>query len=255
MWAYIKKAINSTLGKNLKPLDNIIKEAEHETYYSYWESYLNVFPNPESGDDTYAIALFPRGIKNIPSDGDWKHRNLRSVVMPNGVLTVKNNAFDVIASESVIFPPSCENIEEYVFYKNSTLKSVKLPNSLKILGKSCFEHCVNLQYLDLPDSLREIGSYCFAGSGIKEIRIPEGVTTLKENCFWESSLEKLYLPSSINDMKAYSINASIRTIYYNGTVSNFKNLESGMWYESLFISAGAIFDVICTDGTLNYDFS
>ena len=64
------------------------------------------------------------------------------------------------------------------------VKKVVLPNSLKRIGKSAFESCVDLEEINLPEGLEEIGEDAFKGClALSSIVIPDSVKTIGDNAF------------------------------------------------------------------------
>ena len=68
---------------------------------------------------------------------------IKDLVIPNSVTTIKNYAFYRCSSlTSVTIPNSVTTIEERAFYGCTGLTSVTIPNSVKIIGASAFSVCI-----------------------------------------------------------------------------------------------------------------
>ncbi len=65
-----------------------------------------------------------------------------------------------------------------LFSKNDTLEGVLLPAGLKTIENSVFSGCMNIQRLDLPEGVTYIGDFAFWPSGIERIYIPSTVEEL-----------------------------------------------------------------------------
>ena len=67
---------------------------------------------------------------------------------------------------------------EFLFKENKTLEEVILPEHLETIGTQAFGFC----------------------SGIKQIQLPEGLKKIGEFAFWETSIQELTIPSSVDDL-------------------------------------------------------
>lgn len=117
-----------------------------------------------SGSVTLPAEILHDGVKykitSVSGFGD--NTALSSVVIPNGVILIADNAF-----------AGCTN-----------LSSVSLPSaSLGEIGSSAFKNCTKLTSISLPSSLTTIGSEAFAGTGLTTISIPNSVTEMNSTAF------------------------------------------------------------------------
>ena len=94
------------------------------------------------------------------------------------------------------------SIEEYAFYKRTSLKSVIIPNSVTEIGKSAFKDCYCLTSVNIPDSVTKIGDYAFQFCGsLQSITIPNGVTKIGNMMFkYCISLKSITIPNSVTEI-------------------------------------------------------
>ena len=85
-------------------------------------------------------------------------RNLRNVVVPEGLEKIGNYWFVFANVESVEVPASVMEIGEGAFYQCKKLKSVAFANDSK---------------------LRAIEKFCFARSGLEEMAVPSSVAAME----------------------------------------------------------------------------
>lgn len=106
---------------------------------------------------------------------DWK--NIRSVVIPEGVVGIGFGAFrGCTGLQSVTLPSTLEHIGPSAFEGCTSLREVKLPDSLREIASSAFEGCASLRDVVLPDSLLKIGNRAFEGCRfLTDIRFPQGM--------------------------------------------------------------------------------
>lgn len=89
--------------------------------------------------------------------------------------------------DTIVIPKTIEFIDEGCFRKSS-IKTIKFLNSMKILPKSLFRSCDQLQSVILPNDLEIVGEYCFYQcSSLVKITLPDEVHTLSDNAFAECS--------------------------------------------------------------------
>jgi hypothetical protein len=240
-WAEIKMALNSTLGKDLKPLDVIIKQSQHELYYSQLEK------DVINGADN--IYLYPRGTKIIEDE------SLSQEVKIIGI------------------PVGAEEISSNTFNENSFIVSVLLPVGIKTIGNTAFGRCDKLSTINIPDGVKYIGTGAFSESPvIKNIKIPSGVSEIGSSTFLGcTGLQNViigneikYIPSSFcrdcSNLESVTVGNAIETIYggafancpklskiiYRGTMAQWRNISK---YDG-WISQKT-YSVYCTDGTIS----
>jgi hypothetical protein len=159
-----------------------------------------------------------KGIKN----------QLKSVTIPDSVVTIKYKAFKNNLLESVVIPDSVVSLGEYentgwwgeVFMDNKNLKSVTLPNSLTTIEKSTFQN-TGLTSVDIPNSVTTIGESAFQKTtALKSIVIPNSVTSIGQSAFQASGLESISIPDSVTSIgeRAFMNAASLKSIVIPNSV-------------------------------------
>lgn len=110
--------------------------------------------------------------------------NATSVVIPNKVTRIGNNAFR-----------DC-----------SKLTSISIPNSVTVIGENAFMNCSNITNITIPNSVTDIGSFAFSGcSNLTSIVIPNGITTIKMDTFSRcKKLTTVTLPEGIISIGSYA---------------------------------------------------
>jgi len=94
-------------------------------------------------------------VKAVGNDAFKSCNKLTSLTLPNGLVSIGNNAF-----------------------QNTRMSSMTLPSSLKTIGNSAFEYCYNLVSVVIPDGVEKIGNRAFSNmSRLEKITLP---STLKE---------------------------------------------------------------------------
>ncbi len=145
--------------------------------------------------------IFREGSSDIPADIAQDCHTLRSVILPEGIEWIRDNAFANTALTSIDIPESVVYIGDYVF-ANTNIQSITLPPDLMSLGDNCLEGLKNIKslYVNFP-------SYTYNGYGLRgsyvetvtfgpnTVEIPgyfaDGAEYLKEVIIQTDSLEEI----------------------------------------------------------------
>ena len=115
----------------------------------------------------------------------YKSDSLEAIVIPDGVLTIGNHAFemclrliDVTLGENIRF------IGDNAFYKNDSLEAIIIPGEVMVIGDHAFEMCPLLGKVVLGKNVRTIGAGAFSGCHLLFVDIPESVKMIREKAFY-----------------------------------------------------------------------
>ena len=174
---------------------------------------------PESG-----VLEIPATYKGMPvmAIDDLAFRNrtdiVGSVIIPEGVTSIRNNAFRNCSNlDNIDLPESLVIIEKAAFRGCTSLSEVSLPSGLQTLEGSdlsasqdssndggVFEDCTSLTSINIPDSITIIGARTFRDcTALEGIEIHEGVTSIEHSAFRGcSSLADVSIPGSVTSIGA-----------------------------------------------------
>jgi hypothetical protein len=234
IWAEIKTTLNSTLGNNLKPLDEIVEEQAYENYYN------SIISNPSNfaanGGDVFVVE---KGIQ------DLKLEDFRNVSDE-----IKSRA------KSIVFPWGLRNMGARLGENNVglvALETIVLPSTCAYITSSAFSSLQNLKYIVWSKNVKSIQGVTFTGDkNLRALNFPEGLTTIHENgikgC---QNLSVLRLPSTLtkiwsNGIYRTAFDAPL-TIYYSGTVAEWNEID--MSADSIVSFENAV-SVVCSDGVV-----
>lgn len=193
---------------------------------------------------------FSEGLKSIGEYAFAKCPSIYKIILPKGLESVGDYAFAACPSlQYVDLPEGLISLGEGAFLQ-STLKTVIMPSTLKVIGKSAFAQTELLQ-IDIPGAVTEIGKNAFSGcKRLTSIKIGEGVQDFNFDMFsFCTSLSELHLPKSLDLSKLLPNNFAHSsygfTIYYNGTVEEWKQSASAEFSQLNYT-------IICSNGTVEY---
>lgn len=185
-------------------------QAEEETYNGFTYVY-------ESWSDTITILGYKGNKTEIVIPGEIKGKkvtkigelafmgckNLKSIIIPEGVTRISNQAFAGCSGlTSIPMPDSITHISDAAFVGCSSLKSITMPKGVTSIAASIFESCSSLECVTIPEGVTWIGGSAFKGcSSLTSITIPKSVTWIPDGVF--TGCKKLVL-SCYKDSVAYN---------------------------------------------------
>ena len=164
------------------------------------------------GDATDSHIVIPseyngKPVIHINMGGFENNTNLKSIVLPDSLISIGNNAFFRCSSlESVTFGSNLETIGRDAFAYCGLLKDVTFPESLIDISYWAFNECTSLESIVLPSKLTTLSYGVFYGcTSLKNIQIPDTVTSIEGQVFSGCVLlENIDLPSNLSSIGEYA---------------------------------------------------
>jgi len=156
--------------------------------------------------------------------------DLTSVIIPNSVTTIGNNAFSYCKSlTNVNIPNSVTSIGNGAFFLCKGLTNIDIPNSVTEIGNDAFANCTGLTSVIVPNLLTSFGNDVFSGcTGLTKSAYPstiknpfpngigvwypaDGTYIFEDGCLWSEDKSGLYfVPLSVEG--EFDIPASVTYI-------------------------------------------
>ena len=156
------------------------------------------------------------------------------IVIPKGVTSIGNYAFEGSGLKSVVIPASVTSIGDYAFYECNSMTSVSIPKSVTSIGFSAFEGS-GLKSVVIPASVTDFGDYIFEdcdelqyvtfSNGITKVQVKEGgVGRWFSEC---KKLKKLIIPKSLENMdsRICERNESLEAIEIDSDNQAYQSIE------------------------------
>ena len=161
----------------------------------------------------------------FPSHLFYDCHNLKSIILPSSVTSIRSSAFSGCSSlTSIVISGSVTSIGYRTFLGCSSLTSIDLPESVTSIGESAFEGCSSLTSIVISGSVTSIGESAFEDcSSLTSIDLPKSVTSIGYRTFLGcSSLTSIVLPESVTSIRssAFSGCSSLTSIVISGSVTS-----------------------------------
>lgn len=260
--------------------------------------------------------VIPASVTNISSGVFTGCKNLSSIVVEEGnsVYDSRNNCNAIIATEkneliqgcqSTVIPNGVISIGQNAFMGIDNLKTIQIPNTVQTLQNNCFRDCKGLTSINIPSSVKELNYSCFVGcsalvsitvdnantvfdsrnncnaiietakneliKGCNNTKIPDEIVTIS-SCAFEgcTELTSIGLPNGLVEIgsSAFSGCTNLETISFPSTLTTIKlsafygcsSLKSLVIPRSVqiigdwaFYGCGALTSIVVEEGNENYD--
>ncbi len=123
---------------------------------------------------------------------------LTSVIIPNSITSIGNNAFSAQNLSNVTIPSSVVSIGNSAFVNND-LTSITFEMGLVSIGDNAFQ---GNQLVDvvIPDSVTSIGQFAFSGNQLTSVTLSNNLTTIEFGTFQSNQLTSVIVPNSVTSI-------------------------------------------------------
>ncbi len=206
-----------------------------------WNAVYNIYNN--ASDDINLVSPF------------YDCAALTSIAIPEGMVTIPNNAFsNCTALTSVTIPSTVTTISRYAFLK-SGITEITIPSSVTALGVNCFDSCSNLTSVVIPESITTISKYAFSGCiSLTSVTLPDTLTEIQCYAFYKcTSLESVVIPDSVTTLSTYCFASNPKlssvTLSKNWTyTTNYNNIVYNSGFQSPFYDCAALTSIVIPEG-------
>lgn len=165
----------------------------------------------------------------------FKNSAITSVVLPDSVLTIGNEAFRAAGSlVTVDLGDGVQTIGEYAFTNADHVLAIDIPDSVTSIGQWAFDS-MDLRTLTIGSGLTAIGVQVFSNNNrLQSVVIPPGVTTIAFAAFAADDLRTLVIGSGVTTIgvSAFAYNDRLASVVIPASVTSignaaFQNNSSG----------------------------
>ena len=170
---------------------------------------------------------FSAGTKSIPGKFLYESPAVETVNLPNGLMTIGDQAFAYCYNlKDIVLPSSITDLGEKTFYQCKSLKSLTIPQNVTA-GSDLFQYCTNLKEIIFAVGIKTIpDGFLRSAYNVEKVVLPEGLLTIGDQAFRHCySLKSITFPTSLTNFGFGSFFECISL----ETVTIPKNVASGQY--------------------------
>lgn len=152
----------------------------------------------------------------------WTNNRIFTLNMQNdqelkNVTIISENAFALMRLKSIIIPEKVMSIGKNAF-AYTPLESINLPDGITSIGEGAFLSN-KLTNITIPSKVTSISKKAFFSNKLTKITIHENVTSIGEQAFFSNQLTKIEIPSNVKNIgkEAFSSNDNLSSVTIRAT--------------------------------------
>jgi lysophospholipase L1-like esterase len=167
---------------------------------------------------TYSETSTTFNLTEIGKNVFLSNTSIGDVVVPEGVITLGENAFNSSSLTSVMLPNSLTTIVFRAFRGTSNLTALTIPNSVTTIGDQVW-HSSGLTDIVFSNSVTSVGTHTFYSSGnLATATLGSSMPAITNRMFYNTKVAELTLPASITSFDEGSwTGSSITKLIVEGT--------------------------------------
>ena len=212
-------------------------------------------------DYTHAITgtvVIPNTVTSIGNNAFYNCRHIGSVTIGNSVENIGTYAFyNCSDMGSVTIGTSVASIGTYAFYGCSKLTTVVLPSSMTTINNSTFEYCSLLSSVTIPNTIVSIGNAAFRYCNkLATLTIPNSVASINEDAFYNCSgiasiTSRAINPPAVKSNAFYNVPTSIPVEVPCNTLSDYQSATGWSSFTNMYENCITTYEIIATANPTN----
>lgn len=127
--------------------------------------------------------------------------NTGKVIIPEGITKIHNHAFKFSKAKSFIFPSTLRIIGKSAFMECKNLEHIVLPDNIESIDSNTFNNCSNLKSIKFPKNLSYIPEFCcYLCTSLEKIILPENLSTIGKSAFENTAIKNITLPEEMTEI-------------------------------------------------------
>lgn len=152
-------------------------------------TYTNSKGGSYSGDIVVPAQVVNEGVTyDVTAIGEkafYKCTSMTSIVLPEGLKSIKKDAFNGSnAFTEITLPNSLVEIKNYAFNNCKKLEAIVIPDGVEVINTYAFYNCIKMTSLTLGEGVKEINSSAFKYCELlKKVYFPKNVSKIASDAF------------------------------------------------------------------------
>jgi len=127
------------------------------------------------------------------------NKEIKGVEIPSTVKIIDAEAFSLCTNlKKVVLPEGLLTMGENAFYGCKSLEHIIIPGSLKEIPKGAFLNCTNLKQLEIQNGTEIIGEEAFNNTALENIILPASIKKIKTGAFLTNTVRKITIGSNVS---------------------------------------------------------
>lgn len=168
-------------------------------------------------------VIIPEGVVSLGNYIFFGCSALANVILPSTLRTISNSSFVNCIFVSIEIPDGVQVIGTFAFQNVTRLTSIALPLSLTSIGEDCFLNC-GITFIDIPQNVSSIGNYAFATGRLTSITSQSPNFVVSNGNLYSSDMTRLVVKPQMTGDVAFTIPDGVTDIsgafYYDNTVES-----------------------------------
>lgn len=180
---------------------------------------VTYYSNVYSGCFSLNSVEIENGVTVIPAYAFSSDTALKSVTIPNTVVTIGERAFNNTGLTSMDIPDNVTSVGEGAFDSCTKIQTLSIGKGIKNIENYAFAYLYDLTTLVIPDNVETIGDeafyYC---KSLSSVSIGKGVTSIGSSAFASCpSLESIEIPGNVKTIigTAFTSCTNLKSVKFN----------------------------------------